>query len=162
VAHIAGIQTTALGLHRLDVSLSGAANFRGAYASDITELNGRPTLNFSRCIWHAIEVLRLNTSMSPRLTSIYQHALPSRNHCSLPRRAAAMNSTPSLSAISPKGAGCALQLLAIQCSGRVGKSRAARCRALANQSLNRTLHSRPPFTPPFHSGVNAVPLFRAG
>ena len=33
---------------------------------------------------------------------------------------------------------------------------------LANQSLNRTLHSVPAFGPPFHSGPNAVPLFRAG
>ena len=33
---------------------------------------------------------------------------------------------------------------------------------LANQSLNRTLHSVPAFGPPFHSGPNTVPLFRAG
>lgn len=33
---------------------------------------------------------------------------------------------------------------------------------LANQSLNRTLHSVPAFGPPFHSGPNIVPLFRAG
>jgi len=32
----------------------------------------------------------------------------------------------------------------------------------ANHSLNRTLHSRPSFSPPFHSGLNAVLLFRAG
>lgn len=33
---------------------------------------------------------------------------------------------------------------------------------LANLSLNRTLHSVPAFGPPFHSGPNTVPLFRAG
>ena len=33
---------------------------------------------------------------------------------------------------------------------------------LANPSLNRTLHSVPAFGPPFHSGPNTVPLFRAG
>ena len=33
---------------------------------------------------------------------------------------------------------------------------------LANPSLNRTLHSVPSISPPFHSGPIAVPLFRAG
>ena len=33
---------------------------------------------------------------------------------------------------------------------------------LANPSLNRTLHSVPSVSPPFHSGPIAVPLFRAG
>ena len=33
---------------------------------------------------------------------------------------------------------------------------------LANPSLNRTLHSLPSISPPFHSGPIAVPLFRAG
>ena len=33
---------------------------------------------------------------------------------------------------------------------------------LANLSLNRTLHSVPSISPPFHSGPIAVPLFRAG
>ena len=31
-----------------------------------------------------------------------------------------------------------------------------------NHSLNRTLHSGTVFGPPFHSGPNTVPLFRAG
>ena len=33
---------------------------------------------------------------------------------------------------------------------------------LANPSLNRTLHSVPSISPPFHSGPITVPLFRAG
>ena len=33
---------------------------------------------------------------------------------------------------------------------------------LANPSLNRTLHSVPAISPPFHFGPIAVPLFRAG
>ena len=41
---------------------------------------------------------------------------------------------------------------------KFSKLRAAR----PNHSLNRTLHSVPSISPPFHSGPIAVPLFRAG
>ena len=49
----------------------------------------------------------------------------------------------------------------IQRNGHVQRQRLFQLQR-PNHSLNRTLHSMPSFSPPFHSGLNAVLLFRAG
>ena len=162
MAHKLRVPTTVPLRHRWNVSLSGAADIRGARATASTQLHRRITSSFSCWVFRAVEVLRFKTAITPSGSAIHRQAWPPHNRCTLLRRAWAITSVSAVGAISPKSAGCAKQILAIQCTRRVGKSRGPRHRALANQSLNRTLHSRPPFGPPFHSGPNATPLFRAG
>ena len=162
MAHKFRFPTTVPLRHRWNVSLSGAAKVRGTRAAALTQLCRRTTSSFICCVCRAVEVLRFKTPIAPRGSFIHRYALSPHNRCTSLRRASAMASARFVGAISPKGASCALQILAIQCNRRVGKSRGAGHQALANQSLNRTLHSRQSFGPPFHSGPNATLLFRAG
>ena len=162
MAHKLRVLTTVPLRHRWNVSLSGAAKIRGAFAAAFTQLGRCATSSFSCCVCHAAEVMRLKTAVTPPGSSIHRQVRLSHTRCNSLRRASAMASVSLLGAISPKGAGCVRQVLAIQCTLRVGKSIAAWYKVLANQSLNRTLHGMPGFGPPFHSGPNPVLPFRAG
>ena len=162
MAHKLRVPTKVPLRHRWNVSLSGAAKIRGAYATTFKRLGRRATSSFSCCVCHAVEVLRFKTAITPSGSVFHRQAWPSHAQYNSLRRASAMASVRMLGVTSPKGAGCAQQVLAFQCTRRVGKSLAAGYKVLANHSLNRTLHGMPSFGPPFHSGPNPAMPFHAG
>lgn len=66
MAHKLRAQTTVPLLHGWNVSLSGAADIRGARATALTQLGRRATSSFSCCVCLAVEVLRVSRQQQRR------------------------------------------------------------------------------------------------
>ena len=170
--HISAIQTTTTLRRRLDVSswsaLRAAAHSAKSVQSAAAQRAARRASDRSAVIACELTSLTVcgNTSHARRAVLPKRNRLLSAiNHL----QTATFLPVPSLNTArlrrnsnSTLTAGCVLHRWRRQSPSGPSLRQVQLIRALANPSVNRTLHGMPGFGPPFHSGPKPVTPFRAG